>query len=206
LTERSNRNLLLAVGVLAAVLDLVTKWWVFAEISEKSHRVVLGDLLWFTPTRNPYGPWSWGQGLGFLRLALPLLSVAAVVLIGRIFWHSDPADRVKGLGLALILGGAVGNLWDRTATAFDPAFGGVRDFVLLRGVWFHPRGAFWKVWDWKWGEDVPAFNLADACITVGVVLVAWRILFEAEPRPAGERAAGEAADAKAGTAADGVRA
>jgi signal peptidase II len=115
---------------------------------------------------------------------LPVVSVAAVVLIARIFWESDQSDRVRGLGLVLILGGAVGNLWDRTAAMIDPVHVGVRDFILVRGVWFHPVRGLWRVWDWKWGADFPYFNVADACITVGVVLVAWRILFEAKQEPA----------------------
>jgi signal peptidase II len=184
LSAKSTRNLLVAIGIAAAILDLLTKWWAFEAIPKDSHRVVLGDLIWFQPTHNPYGPWSLGQGLQLPAWVLPVLSVAAVGLIGRIFWETDPADRVKGLGLVLILGGAAGNLWDRVAALIDPAFGGVRDFILVRGVWFRPVRGLWRVWDWRWGEDFPYFNVADACITVGVVFVAWRILFEAQPAPA----------------------
>ena len=194
LSAKSTRNILLAIGIAAAILDLLTKWWVFEAIPERSPPVkVLGDFLWFQTTRNPYGPWSLGRDMSLPAWVLPILSVAAVGLIGRIFWETDPADRVKGLGLVLILGGAVGNLWDRFAALLDPAFRGVRDFVVVKDVWFHPARGLWRVWDWKWGYDFPAFNVADACITVGVVLVAWRILFEAKP------AAPAAAGAPAGS-------
>ncbi len=154
---------LTAVGIAAALLDLVTKWWIFRSYPLLSDNPVLGDLLSIHPVFNQAGPWSWGRGLDFLRWVLPLVSLVAVAVIGRIWWQTDPRDRVKSLGLVLILGGAAGNLWDRAIQAFDADFG-VRDFILVKGVWF--------------GGDFPAFNLADAWITVGVVLVGWRLLFE----------------------------
>ncbi len=203
--EKPSRSPLIAVGVLAAILDLVTKWWVFEAIQEYEPRRVIGHLLYFHPVRNSAGPWSLGQGWDFLRFALPAVSVAAVAVIGRIFLATDARDRLKGLGLALILGGALGNLWDRVHAMLDPASVGVRDFILVRGVWFQHDGAPWRFWNWTWGHDFPAFNLADTWITVGVVLVAWRILFEmrseAAPRPGPSPAGGASpagADADAG--------
>ena len=167
---------LVAVGIAAAVLDLLTKWWIFDRHALFSDHPVIGDLLSIHPVFNQAGPWSWGQGLDFLRWVLPLVSVVAVGVIGRIWWQTDPRERVKSLGLVLILGGALGNLWDRAIQAFDPEFG-VRDFILVKGVWF--------------GGDFPAFNLADAWITVGVVLVGWRLLFE------GKAGAADAPEARA---------
>jgi signal peptidase II len=167
--EKPRRTPLVAVGGVAALLDLVTKWWVFRTYPLLSDHPVLGDLVSIHPVYNQAGPWSWGHGWDFLRWALPVVSLVAVGVIGRIWWQTDPRDRVKTAGLVLILGGAAGNLWDRAVFAFDPHFG-VRDFVLVKGVWF--------------GGDFPAFNLADTWITVGVVLVAWRILFEMKAGPA----------------------
>jgi signal peptidase II len=165
LNEKPSRTPLIAVGLAAALVDLFTKWWIFQAYPYLSDNRVIGDLLSIHPVFNRAGPWSWGHGWEFLRWVLPLVSVVAVGVIGRIWWQTDPADRVKGLGLVLILGGALGNLYDRAWFCFDGNFG-VRDFVLVKGVWF--------------GGDFPAFNLADTWITVGVVLVAWRILFEAK--------------------------
>jgi signal peptidase II len=167
--ESPSRRPLIAVGIAAALLDLATKWWIFSAYPLLSDNPVLGDLLSIHPVFNRAGPWSWGHGMDFLRWVLPLVSLVAVGVIGRIWWQTDPRDRVKSLGLVLILGGALGNLWDRSIQAFDASFG-VRDFVLVKGVWF--------------GGDFPAFNLADAWITVGVVLVGWRILFEMKTGPA----------------------
>ncbi len=179
MSDRPSRLPFLAAGALAATADLLTKWWVFRAVPYRSHRPVVEGWLEFYPTHNPAGPWSWGhRSSDVLRFALPMLSVVAVALILRFLRQTDPRDRVRSLGLALILGGAAGNLWDRAATALDASYG-----------WARP-------WEWSWGRDFPAFNLADAWITVGVALVAWRILYEwrpAEP-PATAPAAGAAGE------------
>lgn len=78
------------------------------------------------------------------------ITVAAVVsaIVGWMLWR-HPGKRLLCAGLALILGGALGNLWDRIA------IGAVVDFLD-----FHAFG-------WHW----PAFNVADSAITVGAGLV-----------------------------------
>jgi signal peptidase II len=164
-----------AVGLAAAVLDVATKSWAFAAIPMHEDRAVVGDLVLFRPQYNSAGPWSWGQGWEWLKWGLPVVSVVAVFVIGRFWLQTDPRDRVKGAGFALILGGALGNLWDRALTLLG-AYDGVRDFLVVRGVWFDAAG--------KWGGDFPTFNLADTWITIGVVFVGWRMITEKEPAPA----------------------
>ena len=168
MNARPSRLLLASVGVASALLDLATKAWAFEAIPEKTSHEVIGDFLVFQTHWNPHGPWSWGHGWGWLRWALPIISLVAVFVIGKLWLESDPADRVKGLGLVLILGGALGNLHDRVRTFLAPeTYRGVRDFILFPNIVF--------------GDPFPTFNLADAWITIGVVLVAWTILFEKKP-------------------------
>lgn len=182
MNRRPRHRAALAVALGAALLDLATKAWAYAAVPYGESRPLLGDWFLIHPRSNPAGPWSWGHGIlpePVLRFLLPAVSVVAVVILLRILRGTDPLDRVKALGLALILGGAAGNLWDRTFFALDPAHGGVRDFLLL------PRVVF--------GGPFPAFNLADTWITVGVAMVAWRLLFE-RPEPEGDGAAAGAGD------------
>ena len=83
------------------------------------------------------------------------LSAAAAVIIVLIY-RGTPADRLAvRLAFSLILGGAIGNLIDRLR------FGEVIDF--LDAHWYH----------YHW----PAFNIADAAITVGVAILCWDLLF-----------------------------
>ena len=90
-------------------------------------------------------------------------STAIVVVLVRTVRRTD--DRVLLVGLALVLGGALGNLVDRFLRAPGFLRGHVVDFVSV-GWW-------------------PVFNVADACITVGGVLLVIRTLWPA--RPSAER-------------------
>jgi signal peptidase II len=96
----------------------------------------------------------------FIAVAL----VAAAIVSWMLWRHSD--RRLLCAGLALILGGALGNLWDRVA------WGAVADFLD-----FHAFG-------WHW----PAFNVADSAITVGAgILIAEGFLHREAPRERGTR-------------------
>ena len=86
-----------------------------------------------------------------------ILLLTALATIGLIFWFLKTRVPSKAIhvGLALIIAGALGNLYDRQRWAK------VRDFILL------------YVGDAKW----PNFNVADMCIVCGVTLVMWDALF-----------------------------
>ena len=96
--------------------------------------------------------------------ALVLFSVIALVVVVVLLWKSSSSLSLTGIGLALILGGATGNLWDRLANKH------VVDFLD-----FYVRGYHW-----------PAFNLADSAIVVGAILLMAEIAFAKHPQ--GERA------------------
>jgi signal peptidase II len=94
-----------------------------------------------------------GAAFGMLQNAGPLLAVTSVVGMAAILiylFNPGFAHPLMRLGLALMLGGAVGNLIDRVRT------GEVVDFI--------------KVPNW------PAFNAADSAITIGVLLLIWGML------------------------------
>jgi signal peptidase II len=94
------------------------------------------------------------------RWIVGLLSVAALVVLARIALRVVPGGSpLDHVALGLIFGGAIGNLIDRLR------FGAVVDFVDL-----HARGYHW-----------PAFNVADSAISVGVVILALRLLMRPAP-------------------------
>jgi len=138
----------LAVAAVVVVLDQLTKVWAVSALSDGPVRVV-GSLLQFRLTRNPGGAFSLGTGL---TPVLALLAVAMVVYIVRTTRRT--ADAVMAFSLALVLGGAVGNLVDRMVRSPGILRGEVVDFI--------------KVPHW------PTFNVADSAITVGVILIAIR--------------------------------
>lgn len=140
---------LLAAAVV--VLDQATKAWAVSALADGPIRLI-GDVLALRLVRNPGGAFSVFTGF------TPLLAILAAVLVVVIVRTTRrTTDRVMAYTLALVLGGAVGNLIDRMVR--PPGFlrGHVIDFIDL---------SFW-----------PTFNLADSAISIGVVIVlvrGWR--------------------------------
>ncbi|MFZ0478479.1 MAG: signal peptidase II [Terriglobales bacterium] len=150
---------LIAAAVLA--LDRYTKWLI-------SHRLTMHDSIPVIPgffriihTENP------GAAFGIFadspspwKIAMLILfSVVALVIVSVLLWKSSHAMTSTGVGLSLILGGALGNLWDRIVSRR------VVDFLL-----FYVRHYQW-----------PAFNVADSAIVVGACLLVLEILFTKSP-------------------------
>jgi lipoprotein signal peptidase len=143
-----SRWLLVSFGVI--VLDQLTKLWVAAVFQ-------LGDKLAVLPSFNLVLAYNTGAAFslladagGWQRLFFSAVAVvASVVIVHLLRRHSG--QKLFSLALALILGGALGNLVDRVA------YGHVIDFIQV----------YWR--DWYW----PAFNVADSAITVGAALLVW---------------------------------
>ncbi len=131
-----------AVALVVIVLDRVTKSIVNATVPYGTEVAVVGHLVGITNVRNsgaafgfaPVGPW-------FFLLASVVVSVGLVIYVMR-----QPGDLRADAVLGLVLGGALGNAFDRILNG-----GGVTDFIN-----FH----FW-----------PVFNVADSAISIGVVLL-----------------------------------
>lgn len=82
--------------------------------------------------------------------------MVALIVVSVLLWKNNHAYIATGVGLSLIMGGALGNLWDRLAR------GRVIDFLLV----------YIKQYQW------PVFNLADSAIVVGAGLLIVEILFK----------------------------
>ena len=147
---------ILAHGGGVVVLDQLTKSVVLAHLASGTHIDVVDGFVTLTLVMNP------GLAFGLLggvpsgwRWVVAVLSVAALAVLARVALRVLPAgSRLDRVAIGLIFGGAIGNLIDRLR------FGAVVDFVDL-----HVRGYHW-----------PAFNVADSAITVGVILLAVRLL------------------------------
>ncbi|HEX3394376.1 MAG TPA: signal peptidase II [Acidimicrobiales bacterium] len=144
---RTRRNALVVGGALAVVaLDQLTKAWAMHDLADGPVDVV-GPVR-FALTRNTAGAFGLGGAL------VPFLALGALVLVVALVTRADVIAR-PGLALAagLVLGGALGNLVDRLVRSPGLLRGAVVDFVDLR---------WW-----------PVFNLADAAITCGCLLLLW---------------------------------
>jgi signal peptidase II len=154
-------RLLITVGVIV-LWDQLTKLYVDAAMWPHQSIIVIENYFDITYVRNPGGAFGlFAQGnRGIVRPLLLGLSAVAVMIIFLIY-RSTPPDRVLvRLAFSLIMGGALGNLIDRLR--FDE----VIDFLDVH----------WSHYHW------PAFNIADAAITVGVALLCWDLLFGKAPK------------------------
>jgi signal peptidase II len=136
--------LVAAIVVGVVVVDQLTKTWAVRELADGPVELI-GDVS-FRLSHNSGGAFSLFQG--FTPLLAVLAIVLAVVLVRALQKTSDP---LMLIALALILGGAIGNLLDRIFRSPSFLRGEVVDFVDV--------GRF------------PVFNVADSAITIGAVLL-----------------------------------
>lgn len=144
----------LGLSASIVVLDQITKFVIQRALVQGQTIDVLPPVVTLVLAYNPGAAFSFlASGSGWQRyffLAVGL--VASVLIIYMMVKHLS--DRFLCFSLALVLGGAVGNVIDRLV------YGAVVDFVLVR--W--PGGP--RLFD-PW----PAFNVADSCISIGAVLL-----------------------------------
>jgi lipoprotein signal peptidase len=138
-------------------------------------------LVWEGPVRFELVHWHntgtiWGLFQGYNLALVIVRCLAVVLLVAYGMRRQPPPGRALMLVLGAILAGAVGNLYDNF-TVRDPK-GGVRDFLYFT---FFPGT--------RWEYGFPAFNVADACISVGVLCLVVSILFEGSRKDAGVKPA-----------------
>ena len=155
--DRPGRARRLAIpGVAAAVVvaDLLSKDWALDHLSGGRVRHVVGPT-YLLLTYNRGAAFSLGTGITPIIEAVVILIVAALVFFSRRSGQNAGALAMTGVGL--LLGGALGNLGDRVFRHLPGHPGAVVDFIQAVSWW-------------------PVFNVADAAIVVGVVLLilGWR--------------------------------
>ena len=164
MTRGSRYALLALIAVTVIILDQATKYWITQSMRLHESIPIIPNLFSFTYIRNPGAAFGLlaGSSNVFRTIFFGVTSLFALALLGTILVRLPHKDWIGQLSIAGILGGAVGNLIDRTR------FGSVVDFV---DVYF--RG-------WHW----PAFNVADSAITVGVALLALGLITDKPPESA----------------------
>jgi len=160
-----------AVVIAVIVADVITKLIaVRTLVPIRAPREVIGEWLRWTLVYNPGA--AFGLHLGpYSRWIFMVLTVVALVILWKLYGQTREGDTLRITSLALVSGGAVGNLIDRVRSPL-----GVVDFIDV-GVRF---GAS----EYRW----PTFNIADMAVSTGAFLLAWVLWGE-------DRAAAEAAAA-----------
>ncbi len=143
------------VSVLVVVADQLSKLWVTATFN-KGETLALLPVFNLTLVHNPGASFGFlGEAGGWQRWLFTLVAVGVSVWL--VIWLKSlkPGQRWLPLALTLILGGALGNLWDRLYLGY------VVDFLDF------------YVGSWHW----PAFNIADTAIFIGAVMLIIDSLF-----------------------------
>jgi len=169
----------LSLAIFIIIADQLSKWAVMEQVLRPLYPLDaeprgLVDWIINAPERLPYIGMDilpffnfvvvWNQGVSFGMLSNDadygpylLIALSIAITIGFLIWMFRTQNLVHHLGIALVIGGAIGNVIDRFR------FGAVFDFLD-----FHVFGFHW-----------PAFNIADSCIVVGVfILMIYAFLFE----------------------------
>ena len=146
----------LVLALLVTALDLWSKHAVFASMSVHERHWVWGQWFGLTPVFNSGVMWGAFPQLGDV---LPWARIVAAIVVLFMLAHTAADARSMLLALALVLGGALGNIYD--GFVHDS----VRDFLLVDlGIRFF--------------DPFPVFNVADSAICIGVGLLALGLLFE----------------------------
>ena len=161
MTNNRARILHFLLALAVVLLDRWTKRLVAAHIAMYAYIQVIPGFFRLTHTENTGAAFSLfaDSPSRWKTVILIAFSLVAMVIVSFLLWKQNRVFTTTGIALSLILGGAVGNLWDRLAS------GRVVDFLLV----------YVKQYQW------PVFNLADSAIVIGAALLVLEILF-AKPR------------------------
>jgi signal peptidase II len=150
MASAAERRLFWGTAAAIIVSDAITKLLAESLLARRLPLAVIGDWVQLRLVYNQGA--AFGLDVGeYSRWVFFGLAVVALIVLGSMVRATRPGDRFRLLALALVCGGAAGNLVDRIRSAQ-----GVVDFVDI-GV-----GA------WRW----PTFNVADSAITVGAIALA----------------------------------
>ena len=141
----------LSLAFLLLLIDQATKWWASTSLVRGQPNNLIGNMIRLTRVHNEGGAFGIFPGGGIVFLIVS--GIVSFILFMILLTMMIDSKLIK-TGMAFVLAGAVGNLIDRIH------WGYVLDFFEIRGF--------------------PIFNVADACITVGAVLIILSILFGGE--------------------------
>jgi signal peptidase II len=154
---RDARIVTLILAALVIFLDRITKLWIIHHIRPGHARVIIPHVFRLTHVLNTGAAFSMFENStspATVRNLLIAFSVIAVIVVLALIWRYARQFTLVSFSLALILGGAIGNLYDRIR------FSHVTDFLEVHIIHYH------------W----PDFNVADSCICIGACLLLIEML------------------------------
>ena len=149
------------IALIVVALDRLSKWTISHRLSLHDSITVIPGFFRIIHTENPGAAFGiFADSPSQWKVAMLIaFSLVALVIVTMLLWKNSHTLTSTGIGLSLILGGAIGNLWDRIVSRQ------VVDFLLF------------YVGRYQW----PAFNVADSAIVVGACLLVFEIVFAKSP-------------------------
>jgi signal peptidase II len=143
----------IAILCIVVLCDQLSKWVVEQRLPLYQSHEVIRRFLAITHVQNPGAAFSLFAGYAHANLVLSLFVATSILVMLWLIWR-EPSVNLTGIGLAMIAGGAIGNLIDRIRV------GSVLDFIAVDLGKYH------------W----PDFNLADSSIVLGAMMVGLSVL------------------------------
>ena len=150
--DRRKRNILITIIVLLGIAsDQISKVWIRNNFESYIEKSIIGDIFTLIKVENTGAFLGMGSELPETLRVLLLIVLPVIVLVGiTIYTYFDKSlDKTSIIGFSLIIGGGIGNIFDRIV------YGSVTDFLYLNFEFF------------KTG----IFNIADLSVTTGMILI-----------------------------------
>jgi signal peptidase II len=164
--SQAARLWLLSIAAVVILLDRVTKYWVDRHLNPGSAITIIPRVFRISHVLNTGAAFSFfaeSASPERVRNALIIFSILAAVMVFIMLWRVGRTFSITSVALALILGGALGNLYDRLHYHF------VIDFLEVH------------IFSYHW----PDFNVADSCIVIGACFLVLEIF---RPQPSDQPA------------------
>ena len=149
--------------ILVVFIDQLSKLWIKNNLPHWETWDILGSFLRFTHVKNP--GIAFGISVGEFSIIVVFLSIIATLFIAYLHWQERNNHPLISIGLGLILGGAIGNLIDRSSIFFVQNYEGVIDFIDIGSSSF------------RWYT----FNIADSAVTIGIIFYLMHSFFTTKP-------------------------
>ena len=149
--------------IFVVFIDQLSKLWIKNNLPHWETWDIFGSFLRFTHVKNP--GIAFGISVGRFSIMVVFLSIIATLFIAYLHWQERNNHPLITIGLGLILGGAIGNLIDRSSIFFVQNYEGVIDFIDIGSSSF------------RWYT----FNIADSAVTIGIILYLMHSFFTTKP-------------------------
>jgi signal peptidase II len=162
ITTPDRRPILLLLSAIVILFDRLSKNWIVHRIRPGYDIPIIPGVFRLSHVLNTGAAFSLLENMNpnAVRIGLITFSVIAAIIVFVLLWRTGRAITLTSVALALILGGALGNLYDRIR------FHHVVDFLAVR------------IYHYNW----PDFNVADSCIVIGACLLLLEI-FQPHSQP-----------------------